>query len=199
MILELSGLEYMGEKVKPLLKKCGNNVSIYPLAKICKPEVVTLGDSCRIGDFVFIWGGISTNIGRYSHIQVHVSIWGGGETIIGDYVSIGLGSALLSAVYSHKEGLRMVDHLPEGHTKTLFGKLVIGDDVYVGVNCTIMPVTIGEGTVVGAHSFVNKDLEPWSIYVGSPAKKIGERPRLQKHIQNWDDFERLPEGTKKQK
>ena len=36
----------------------------------------------------------------------------------------------------------------------------------------------GEGAVIGAGSFVNKDCEPWGIYVGSPARKIGERPRL---------------------
>jgi len=183
---ELSGLEFMGENVVPLLKRCGKNVSIYPLAKICKPEVVVLEDNCRIGDFVFIWGGLSTTIGRYTHIQVHVSIWGGGETEIGDYVSVGLGTALLSALYDYK-GFRMVDHLPDGHTSTLFGKLIIGDDVYIGANSTIMPVSIGEGAVVGAGSFVNKDLEPWGIYVGSPAVKIGERPRLQQHIQDWVD------------
>jgi galactoside O-acetyltransferase len=81
----------------------------------------------------------------------------------------------------------MVDGLPEGHTKTLWGKLVIESDAYIGVNCTIMPdVIIGEGAVVGGGSFVNKNLDPWSIYVGSPAKKIGERPRLKDHIENWD-------------
>ena len=46
--------------------------------------------------------------------------------------------------------------------------------VIVGV---IMPVKIGEGAVIGANSFVNKDLDPWGIYVGSPAKKIGERKK----------------------
>ena len=175
----ISGFELMGDNVKDKLKKCGREISIYPLAKICKPEVVELGDYCRIGDFVFIWGGTGTRIGKYSHMQVHSVIWGGGETIIGDYVSIGVGSVLLSAVYSHKEGLRMVDHLPEGHTKTLFGKLVIENDVYIAVNCTLMPdIIIGEGAIIGAGSFVNKDIEPWSVNVGSPCKKIGERPKV---------------------
>ena len=38
-------------------------------------------------------------------------------------------------------------------------------------------VTIGEGALVGSNAFVNKDLEPWGIYVGSPVKKIGEREK----------------------
>jgi galactoside O-acetyltransferase len=81
----------------------------------------------------------------------------------------------------------MVDGLPENHTNTLFGKLVIESDVYIGVNCTLMPnVTVGEGAVVGGGSFVNKDIEPWSINVGSPTRKVGERPRLKDHIRNWN-------------
>jgi galactoside O-acetyltransferase len=53
----------------------------------------------------------------------------------------------------------------------------VGNDVYIGAKSVIMPVTIGEGAVIGAGSFVNKDCEPWGN-VGSPAKKIGERPRF---------------------
>jgi len=61
----------------------------------------------------------------------------------------------------------------------LYGKVVIEYDAYIGANCTIMPnLAVGEGAVIGAHSFVNKDVEPWSICVGSPCRKIGERPRV---------------------
>ena len=49
--------ENMGEKVRSRLKYCGEAVSIYPLAKIVKPEVVELGDHSAIDDFTFIYGG----------------------------------------------------------------------------------------------------------------------------------------------
>lgn len=182
------GHELMGDNVRQKLKKCGQDVHIYPLAKICKPEVVELGDFCRIADFVFIWGGLGVHVGKYSDLQPHVTIWGGGETIIGDFVSVAVGTVLLSAVYSHQEGLRMVDHLPEGHSKALYGKVMIGKDAYIGANCTIMPnLTVGEGAVIGAHSFVNKDVEPWSICVGSPCRKIGERPRVTVRLPSESD------------
>ena len=71
-----------------------------------------------------------------------------------------------------------MDGLGEGSAQAIGGKLVVGNDVYIGARSVIMPVTIGEGAVIGAGSFVNKDVEPWGIYVGSPARKIGERPRL---------------------
>jgi galactoside O-acetyltransferase len=177
--MTLPGIELMGENVRKKLASCGEGVKLHPLSKVCLPEKVELDDFCRLGDFSFIWGGNGVKIGKHTDFQVHSVIWGGGECVIGDYVSIGLGSILLTAVYSHKEGLRMVDGLPEGHALGLYGKLVIEDDVYVGAHCTVLPdITVGEGAILGAGSLVNKDVEPWSIVVGSPARKIGERPKV---------------------
>lgn len=176
--LVLEGLELMGENVKSKLKSCGQNVKIYPMAKIAFPHVVEIADNAKVRDFVFIFAGEGVKIGEFTDVQPHTVIWGGGLTILGDRVSTGPGTVFLSATYSHHTpGLKMVDGLEEGATKTLGGKLVVGNDVYIGARCTIMPVTIGEGCVIGAGSFVNKDCEPWGIYVGSPAKRIGERPR----------------------
>ena len=168
----------MGENVKGLLKSCGEGVKLYPLAKIVLPQVVELGDHCRICDFVLMYAGEGVKIGAHTDVQPHTIFWGGGLTILGDRVSTGPGTVFLSATFSHHTpGLKMVDGLGEGSTKTLGGRLIVGNDVYIGARSTIMPVTIGEGAVIGAGSFVNKDVDPWGIYVGSPAKKIGERPR----------------------
>jgi galactoside O-acetyltransferase len=139
--------------------------------------MVDLGDNCRIGDFVFMYAGEGVTIGKNTDVQPHTTFWGGGETIIGDRVSTGPGTVFLSATYSHAAGLKMVDGLGEGTAVRQGGKLTVGNDVYIGAKSVIMPVTIGEGAVIGACSFVNKDVEPWGIYVGSPARKIGVRPR----------------------
>jgi dTDP-4-amino-4,6-dideoxy-D-glucose acyltransferase len=174
----IKDIELMGDNVRNKLRSCGVGVRINPLAKIAFPHVVDLDDYCRICDFVFIFAGMGVKIGQYTDMQPHTVIWGGGETIIGDRVSVGPRSVLLSAVYSHAAGLKMVDGLPDGSAKALYGKLVIHNDVYIGASCTIMPnIIIGEGSIIGAASFVNKDIEPWSINVGSPAKKIGERKK----------------------
>ena len=173
--LNLEGIELMGKNVRDKLKHCGKNVRIYPLAKIAKPEVVELEDNCQIFDFVFIYGGGYLKIGKYSTITWQTVIEGAGETIIGDRVLTGPGTKILTSVNEHN-GLRMVDHLPEGQAKLIMGRTTIGDDVSLGAGCIVMPkVTIGEGVVVGANSLVTKDLEPWGIYVGSPCRKIGER------------------------
>ena len=41
----------------------------------------------------------------------------------------------------------------------------------------IPDITVGDGVIVGAGSFVNESCEPWGVYVGSPAKKIAVRPK----------------------
>ncbi|MBI4930552.1 MAG: acyltransferase [Bacteroidetes bacterium] len=173
----LLGIELMGDNVRDKLRSCGEGVKINPMAKIVRPQVVDLGSHCRIGDFVFIFAGEGVKIGEHTDVQPHTIFWGGGLTIIGSRVSTGPGTVFLSATYSHAKGLKMVDGLGEGSAKAIGGKCIIGDDVYIGARSVIMPVTIGEGAVIGAGSFVNKDVEPWAIYVGSPAKKISERPR----------------------
>jgi galactoside O-acetyltransferase len=168
----------MGENVRGKLKACGEGVRLYPMAKIAFPHVVELGNHVKVRDFAFIFAGEGLIVGDHTDIQPHTVVWGGGLTILGARVSTGPGTVFLSATYSHAPGLRMVDGLPEGEAVAIGGKLVVGDDVYIGARCVIMPVTIGEGAVIGAGSFVNKDCEPYGIYVGSPAKKIGERPKL---------------------
>ncbi len=174
---KLEGIELMGENVKDKLRSCGVGVKIYPMAKIAFPHVVDLGNHCKIRDFAFIFAGEGVIIGEYTDVQPHTIIWGGGLTIIGDRVSTGPGTVLLSQTYSHAAGLKMVDGMGEGESAILGGRLEIGNDVYIGARSTIMPVTIGEGCVIGANSFVSKDCEPWGIYFGSPARKIGVRPR----------------------
>lgn len=52
-------------------------------------------------------------------------------------------------------------------------KIIIGDDVWIGANVTILPgCNIGNGTIIGAGCVVNKNLDPNSIYAGVPVRKI---------------------------
>jgi len=55
------------------------------------------------------------------------------------------------------------------------GPVVIGRDVVIGANCTILPgVVIGDGAVVSAMSLVNKDVAPGAIVGGVPIRLLGE-------------------------
>jgi acetyltransferase-like isoleucine patch superfamily enzyme len=56
------------------------------------------------------------------------------------------------------------------------GDVIIGNDVWIGEDCLIMSgVTIGDGAVIGARSIVTKDIDPYSINVGSPSRRVKKR------------------------
>jgi virginiamycin A acetyltransferase len=64
----------------------------------------------------------------------------------------------------------------EGKTYPSKGNIVVGNDVWIGYNATIMAgVTIGDGAIIGTNSVVTKDVEPYSIVGGNPAKVIKKR------------------------
>jgi len=169
----------MGEDIKEKLRTCGHDVQICPLAKIAKPEVVEIGDYSQIDDFTFIYGGQSIVIGRYVHVASFVSIIGGGEMIVGDYADIACGARILTGSDTYQGGKRMSSALPLEQRNVMRGKIIIEKDAFIGTNAVIHPnVTIGEGAIIGSNSLVLEDIEPWSINVGSPCRKIGQRPRI---------------------
>lgn len=58
-----------------------------------------------------------------------------------------------------------------------YSPIKINDNVWIGINCIILKgVTIGEGAIVGAGSVVTRDVAPWNIVAGNPAKVIKEIP-----------------------
>jgi len=95
----------MGEGVKDKLKKCGQEVKMYPLAKIVTPEVIEIGDYCMVDDFTLVYGGKGVKIGRYVHIASFVSIIGGG--IRGHCWASEL-SQLVAAAAGRKEANRVI-------------------------------------------------------------------------------------------
>ena len=170
-------IEFLGENNRPRLKYCGEHVILNAMCKIMRAENMEIDDYSRVLDFAYIDAGKSLKIGKYSIITWHCLIEGGANTVIGDRVFIGPGTKLLTSTYAFN-GYFTNEFLPEETRHTLYGDIILENDAYIGANSVIMPgVTIGEGALVGSNAFVNKDLEPWGIYVGSPAKKMGERQR----------------------
>ena len=122
-------------------------------------------------------------IGRYTSIAHGVTVMLGGNHRT-DWITTYPFAAI---------GKPQVRHIKD-HTTTK-GDVAIGSDVWLGRECMIMSgVTIGDGAVVAARSVVTKDVEPYTIVGGNPAKAIRKRfddatiARLL-HVQwwSWDD------------
>lgn len=82
----------------------------------------------------------------------------------------------------------------DGKSYPTKGNIVIGNDVWLGYRATIMAgVTIGDGAIIGSHSVVTKDVPPYTIVGGNPAKEIRARfvpevitQLLEMQWWNWD-------------
>ncbi len=95
----------------------------------------------------------------------------GGSVVFGNDCLIGPRVIFRTAnhVFSNKD----LTIASQGHT---FGDIVLEDDVWIGANTVVLPgVRIGQGSVVGAGSVVTRDIAPFSVSAGVPAKKIKDR------------------------
>ena len=107
----------------------------------------------------------NVKIGSFCSIANGVIIGGGMHPI--DWVS-------MSPVFY--EGRDSVKAKFSEHKRENVLKTIIGHDVWIGQNCLIKQgVTIGNGSVIGMGSIVTKDVEPYTIVAGNPAKVIRKR------------------------
>ena len=128
----------------------------------------------------------------------------GGKVIIGDYCSIGQNVYFVTAnhaldlvtTYPFKslEKFYTDQSLPISDDHVLCKPTLVGNDVWIGNNVQIMAgVTIGDGAVIAAGSIVTKDVAPYAIVGGNPAKLIryrieDEEQRLAMQKISWWDW-----------
>lgn len=156
----------------------GQDVTIWEKAQIVNPEVISIGDSVIIDDFVFLMGGKKTLIGSFVHIATFTSIAGGGELIMDDFTTLSHGVRLFTGTDDYSGEFLTNSSVPHPYRQAIRSFVHLKKHTIVGANSVILPgVTIGEGVAVGSNSLVKKDCEPWTIYAGTPAKPIKNRPK----------------------
>ena len=116
--------------------------------------------SCRI------WQPWKLKMGAYACLSENVDCYTVDEISIGDQATVSQGVKLCAAGHDIASKIMELTHEP----------IMIGANAWVAGWSIILPgVTIGEGAVVGAGSVVTKDVEPWSVVAGNPAKFIKKR------------------------
>ena len=168
---------YSFEELQHLgLKSFGNNVLVSRKASIYAAEEICLGNNVRIDDFCILSGNIK--IGSYIHISAFSALFGSKGIEINDFSGVSPKSIIFSASDDFSGEYLIGPTIPQKFTNVTGGKVTLGKYVQIGAGSIVFPnISIGEGTVVGSMSLVNKSLPEWSIFSGIPAKFIKKRKR----------------------
>ena len=159
----------------------GVNVTIYPWAKLLGPATISIGSNVIIDDFVFIGNHDELVIGNHVHIASHVSITGGGRCFLSDFCGLSSGTRIITGTDDFSGEALTGPTIPAEFRRVTRGFVSLGAHVVIGANAVVLPnIRIGEGAAIGAGSVVTRDLEPWTIYAGAPARPI--KPRLREPV-----------------
>lgn len=158
-------------------KALGSNVKISDKASIYDSELIEIGDNSRIDDFCVISGNIK--IGRNVHITPQCLIAGGRPGIvIEDFSTLAYGVKVFTQSDDYSGATMTNSTVPSAFKNEIEGEVHLKKHTIIGANSTIFPnVILKQGTSVGANSLVLESTEAWSIYVGSPARKIKNRQK----------------------
>ena len=136
--------------LRPLLKRLGQNVNIQPRVRMHPLWNISIDDNSGVGENAWISAEDEVRIGS--------------DVMIGPDLMI----------YTANHGTDACKPMIRQPMST--APVRIGNDVWIGARVIILAgVTIGDGAVVGAGAVVTRDVEPYDIVGGVPARKIGRR------------------------
>lgn len=143
-------------------------------------KLIKIKRRAEICDHVIIrTGGSPVIIGEYTQINPFTVIYGGSGVYIGNNVMVAPHCMIAAGDHDYKQiakPIRQAGNLSKG-------PIIIEDGVWIGANCTITDgVTIGHDSVVAANSVVTKDVAPYDIVGGTPAKVIANRKNVSEKI-----------------
>lgn len=135
----------------------GKKTRIWAFAHILPNAII--GEDCNICDHVFIENDVI--VGNRVTIKSGVQLWDG--VILEDDVFVGPNATFTNDQFPRSK------HYPKEFQKTIVKK-----GASIGANATILPgITIGQYAMIGAGSVVTKDVPPFAILVGNPARIVG--------------------------
>ena len=130
---------------------------------------VVIGADCNIGDHAFVETGAT--VGNGVTIKNNVLIWKGVH--VGDYAFIGPNVVFTNDLRPRSPRMPLMKERGQEEPDWLV-ETFVGEGASIGANATVLAgVTLGEYCMVGAGSVVTRDVEPFMLVVGNPARPIG--------------------------
>lgn len=113
-----------------------------------------------------VWYPPNLVVGKYARVSPRVTVYNVAKITFCDYAIVSQGTHLCSATHD----------IEDPSFQTIAAPITIGRWAWVAAECFVGPgVTVGEGAVLGARGVAFRDLEPWTVYIGSPAQAIKKR------------------------
>jgi len=148
------------------IKRCtGKGTVIGVSPRFVNTANITIGQGCLLQDSIYIRAGVdgSIRIGDRAALNSFCKLFGHGSIDIGAETQLGPGTLITTTGHDYQDKELNATYQP----------VRLGRRVWVGANVTILQgVTIGDHSVIGAGAVVNKDIPPYCIAVGVPAKVV---------------------------
>lgn len=152
------------------IKKAGKNFRTADHVKIHQPHLVSVGDNVALNYGVYVEPcDQEVTIGSDTHFAPYCVLYG--PLSVGNNCAVAAHVVLASVAHSYAD-----PDTPMIQQPTNQKKITLEDNVWIGANAVITPgITIGTGSIIGAGAVVTKDVEPYSVMGGVPAKLIKKR------------------------
>jgi acetyltransferase-like isoleucine patch superfamily enzyme len=149
-------------------KKLGMNVIFEKGVLVFHPERISIGSNVYIGHYTMLKGYHKNEmqIGDNSWIGQNCFLHSAGGLKIGSNVGIGPGVNILTSTHDERDrNIPIITH------ELNYGEVALEEGCDIGIGAIILPgITIGKGSIVGAGSVVTRDVDPFTVVAGNPAR-----------------------------
>ena len=160
-------------------KSVGENVNIAKNMTVIGLSNISIGSNVRIDGYgvLAVHDGY-LDIGNYVHIAGGAYVGCKGGVVFEDFSGVSQHVKIYSASDDYSGKSLTNPTIPEEFLNAAVAPVRLGRHAIIGSGSVILPgVEIGEGASVGALSLVTKQLDPWGVYFGSPAKRLKSRKK----------------------